>query len=125
CVRGLDLQDAPTDPDGVADADPGRSLDSPAVDERPVERPQVLDLDRVADEPDNGMPSRDFRVVDRQLDTLATDHALAVEREALPGQRSFLDHDRGAHSSAACSLPARSRLAYAPALGGRRSGSFS
>src|SRR5579884_3243885 len=74
---------------------------------------------------DGHVAPRQLGVVERERDPLATDHDLLVDLDLTAGRRALGDNEPRGHADPSSSAAVRSRSAYAPALCGRASGTFS
>ena len=66
-----------------------------AVDERPVGRAEILELDAVVVGADGEVAARDLLVLERHVGVLAADDELADHLDALPGARAGSDDQEG------------------------------
>ena len=113
---GHHLHRARSDRDDIAGGEPFRPHDALSVHPGAVERPEILDLDRIVGRAYESMASRDERILDGDIRVQAPDHELGLDRESTPSQRAVLDHERRHEVS----LEARSTALCHPSGGASR-----
>src|SRR5205823_2733431 len=77
-----------SDFDDVAGTEHGGTADGQMVHDRPVEGPEVFDLQGVLNRPDGRMAPGNLRIVDDDVGRLPSQGDVGAHLDALPGERT-------------------------------------